>query len=131
MLRASASRDGPFTRSQSLQINDEDLKEAVTLTHAIGDGALRQSDESKFTQGSSEQRIRWLRRDLDGGDARQCDTFGVRNHDELGVAVQPASVVVAVGSCRTVVGRFNKKGNRLYPTKHNTPEGFLQGVVHQ
>lgn len=67
----------------TLQIDDEDLKEAVTAAHAIGDDALGHADESKFTHGSSEQRIRWFRRGFESGDARQCDTFAVRKHAEL------------------------------------------------
>lgn len=67
----------------SLRINDEDLKEALTAAHAIGDDALGHSDQSKFTHGSSEQRIRWFRRGFEGGDARQCDTFAVQKQGEL------------------------------------------------
>lgn len=67
----------------SLQITDEDLKEAVTAAHAIGDDTLGHADESKFTHGSSEQRIRWFRRGFESGDARQCDTFAVRNAAQL------------------------------------------------
>jgi predicted metalloprotease len=59
----------------SLQITDEDLGEALTAAHAIGDDRLGQSDERRFTHGSSEQRKRWFRRGFESGDARQCDTF--------------------------------------------------------
>ena len=67
----------------SLQITDEDLGEALTAAHAIGDDTLGHSDERKFTHGSSEQRKRWFRRGFDSGDARQCDTFAVRSSQEL------------------------------------------------
>jgi predicted metalloprotease len=67
----------------SLEITDEDLKEALTAAHAIGDDALGHSDKSKFSHGSSEQRIRWFRRGFDGGDPRQCDTFAAGNNGEL------------------------------------------------
>jgi len=67
----------------SLQINDDDLKEALTAAHAIGDDALGHSDAANFTHGSSEQRLRWFRRGFDGGDARKCDTFAVGEHDKL------------------------------------------------
>ena len=66
----------------SLQITDEDLGEALTAAHAIGDDTLGHADERKFTHGSSEQRKRWFRRGFEGGDARQCDTFAV-NYREL------------------------------------------------
>ena len=42
----------------ALEITDEDLGEALTAAHAIGDDTLGHSDERKFTHGSSEQRKR-------------------------------------------------------------------------
>ena len=71
------------TARASLQITDDDLGEALTAAHAIGDDTLGHSDERKFTHGSSEQRKRWFRRGFDSGDARQCDTFAVRSSREL------------------------------------------------
>jgi len=71
------------TARSALQITDEDLGEALTAAHAIGDDTLGHSDERKFTHGSSEQRKRWFRRGFDSGDARQCDTFAVQTSHEL------------------------------------------------
>ena len=71
------------TARAALQITDEDLGEALTAAHAIGDDTLGHSDERTFTHGSSEQRMRWFRRGFESGDARQCDTFAVQNHREL------------------------------------------------
>lgn len=71
------------TARSKLQITDEDLSEALTAAHAIGDDALGHTSEKDFTHGSSSQRKRWFRRGFDGGDARQCDTFAVQNHQEL------------------------------------------------
>jgi predicted metalloprotease len=71
------------TARASLQITDDDLKEAVTAAHAIGDDALGHSDARNFTHGSSAQRIRWFRRGFESGDARQCDTFAVSSYREL------------------------------------------------
>jgi predicted metalloprotease len=71
------------TARSALQITNDDLAEALTAAHAIGDDALGHSDERTFTHGSSEQRMRWFRRGFDGGDARQCDTFAVQNYREL------------------------------------------------
>jgi predicted metalloprotease len=71
------------TARAALEITDEDLGEALTAAHAIGDDTLGHSDERQFTHGSSEQRKRWFRRGFDSGDARQCDTFGVQNPREL------------------------------------------------
>ena len=67
----------------TLDITDEDLGEALTAAHAIGDDTLGHSDERKFTHGSSEQRKRWFRRGFESGDARQCDTFAVQNYRQL------------------------------------------------
>jgi predicted metalloprotease len=72
-----------YTARASLQITDDDLGEALTAAHAIGDDTLGHSDERKFTHGSSEQRKRWFRRGFDSGDARQCDTFAVQSYQEL------------------------------------------------
>src|SRR5690606_18417143 len=54
----------------SLEINEEDLREALTAAHAIGDDALGHRDTDDYTHGSSDQRVRWFRRGFDGGDAR-------------------------------------------------------------
>jgi predicted metalloprotease len=67
----------------TLEITDEDLGEALTAAHAIGDDTLGHRDERTFSHGSSEQRKRWFRRGFESGDARQCDTFAVRSHREL------------------------------------------------
>lgn len=67
----------------TLSINEEDLGEALGAAHAIGDDALGHADESKFTHGSSAQRIRWFRRGFTGGDARQCDTFAEPDYARL------------------------------------------------
>lgn len=71
------------TARASLKITDDDLKEAVTAAHAIGDDALGHSDSSDYTHGTSVQRIRWFRRGFDSGDARQCDTFAVPKYADL------------------------------------------------
>jgi predicted metalloprotease len=71
------------TALATLDITDQDLDEALTAAHAIGDDTLGHSDERKFTHGSSEQRKRWFRRGFESGDARQCDTFAVQSSREL------------------------------------------------
>ena len=67
----------------ALEITDEDLAEALTAAHVIGDDTLSQTNKREFTHGSSEQRKRWFGRGFESGDARQCDTFAVRNYREL------------------------------------------------
>jgi hypothetical protein len=71
------------TARASLQITDEDLSEALTAAHAIGDDTLGHADQRTFTHGSSEQRKRWFGRGFTSGDARQCDTFAVQSAREL------------------------------------------------
>jgi predicted metalloprotease len=71
------------TARASLAITEEDLKEAVTAAHAIGDDTLGHADTNDYTHGTSEQRIRWFRRGFSGGDARQCDTFAVEKYRDL------------------------------------------------
>jgi predicted metalloprotease len=66
-----------------LSITDEALGEATQAAHSIGDDALGHSDKSKFTHGSSEQRIRWFKRGFDTGDPLECDTFAVKSYDAL------------------------------------------------
>ncbi len=67
----------------TLAITDDDLKEAVNAAHAIGDDALGHASTDDYTHGSSAQRMRWFRRGFESGDARQCDTFGVKKYVEL------------------------------------------------
>jgi hypothetical protein len=71
------------TARASLEINAEDLGEALNAAHAIGDDALGHANERDYTHGASAQRQRWFRRGFESGDARQCDTFAVRNYREL------------------------------------------------
>jgi hypothetical protein len=71
------------TARASLEITDEDLSEAMTAAHAIGDDALGHASERDHTHGTSAQRKRWFRRGFDRGDARQCDTFAVEKYAEL------------------------------------------------
>lgn len=57
-----------------------DLEEGLKTARAIGDDALQQRSQGhvvpeNFTHGSSEQRMRWLRRGFETRDPAQCDTF--------------------------------------------------------
>src|SRR3546814_4138722 len=57
-----------------------DMEEAMTAANAIGDDTLMRSAGQRpvpesFTHGTSAQRMTWLRRGLETGDPRQCDTF--------------------------------------------------------
>ncbi|MGV3731683.1 MAG: neutral zinc metallopeptidase [Sphingopyxis sp.] len=57
-----------------------DMEEAMRAANAIGDDTLMRSAGQRpvpesFTHGTSEQRMIWLRRGLQTGDPRQCNTF--------------------------------------------------------
>jgi uncharacterized protein len=68
------------TRDGQAVIEPGDIEEAMRAANAIGDDTLMRSAGQRpvpesFTHGSSEQRMAWLRRGLQSGDPRQCDTF--------------------------------------------------------
>jgi predicted metalloprotease len=58
-----------------------DAEEGLRAAAAIGDDRLQQQTQGRvvpesFTHGSSQQRVEWLRRGLEGGRMEACDTFG-------------------------------------------------------
>ena len=58
-----------------------DAEEGLQAAAAIGDDRLQRQTQGRvvpesFTHGSSEERVRWLRRGLDSGKVDACDTFG-------------------------------------------------------
>jgi predicted metalloprotease len=57
-----------------------DIEEALNAASRIGDDTLQRQSQGRvvpesFTHGSSEQRVTWFRRGLDGGSVKQCNTF--------------------------------------------------------
>jgi predicted metalloprotease len=63
-----------------LQLNPGDIEEALRAATAIGDDRLQRQSQGvvvpdSFTHGSSEQRVRWLKRGMESGDPKACDTF--------------------------------------------------------
>jgi predicted metalloprotease len=70
------------TAQAALAIDEADLREALNAAHSIGDDTLG-ARETQYTHGTSAQRMTWFRRGFDSGDARQCDTFAVRNYSQL------------------------------------------------
>ena len=57
-----------------------DIEEALNAAAAIGDDRIQMESRGytrpeTFTHGTSEQRMRWLRRGIETGDIRQGDTF--------------------------------------------------------
>lgn len=60
-----------------------DIEEAMTAAAAIGDDRIQMESRGytvpeSFTHGTSEQRMRWLRKGLETGDITQGDTFKAR-----------------------------------------------------
>lgn len=58
-----------------------DVEEGLRTASAIGDDTLQRNAGQRpvpdsFTHGSSEQRMKWLKKGLDSGDPAACDTFG-------------------------------------------------------
>ncbi|MFT9100364.1 MAG: neutral zinc metallopeptidase [Zymomonas mobilis subsp. pomaceae] len=65
------------------RIESGDIEEGMKAAHAIGDDTLEKAAGMRpvpesFTHGTSEERMRWLRRGIESGNPAQCDTF---NHD--------------------------------------------------
>jgi predicted metalloprotease len=61
-----------------------DIEEAMRAAEAIGDDNIQKKSQGyvvpeSFTHGTSEQRMRWLRKGLETGDINQGDTFAARN----------------------------------------------------
>ena len=61
-----------------------DIEEAMRAASAIGDDRIQMETRGytvpeSFTHGTSEQRMRWLRRGLETGDISQGDTFSARS----------------------------------------------------
>lgn len=57
-----------------------DIEKALAAAQAIGDDALQRAARGavvpdSFTHGTSEQRMRWLKRGFEAGELRACDTF--------------------------------------------------------
>jgi predicted metalloprotease len=74
---------GHSTRQRQL-LEAGDLEEGLRAAAAIGDDRLQQQSGGRvapesWTHGSSEMRARWLRRGLESGDHKQCDTFAARD----------------------------------------------------
>lgn len=70
------------------QLSQGDLDEALNAAHNIGDDTLQEAGQGytrpeTYTHGTSDQRRRWFQRGFSDGDPRQCDTFAVRDYNQL------------------------------------------------
>ena len=57
-----------------------DVEAGLAAAASVGDDTLEKQSQGyavpdSFTHGTSDQRVRWFRRGLDGGDIAACDTF--------------------------------------------------------
>lgn len=71
---------GVWAAKNSDRMNANDLTSGMTAAKAIGDDTLQRETQGRvvpdsFTHGTSQQRMAWLKRGIDSGDLRQCDTF--------------------------------------------------------
>ncbi len=60
-----------------------DIESALKAASAIGDDTLQKQTQGRvvpdsFTHGTSAQRVKWLRRGLEQGNVKSCDTFNAR-----------------------------------------------------
>jgi hypothetical protein len=74
---------GHYAKQERNLIEPDDFEEGLRAASAIGDDRLQHRSQGyvqpeSWTHGSSEQRMTWLRRGLDSGDPRACDTFADR-----------------------------------------------------
>ena len=57
-----------------------DIEEGLNAASRIGDDTLQRQSQGRvvpesFTHGSSDQRVSWFKRGLEGGSVKQCNTF--------------------------------------------------------
>ena len=65
-------------------IEQGDVEAAMNAAAAVGDDRLQRQTRGvivpdAFTHGSSAQRVRWFKRGLNSGSAKQCDTFAANS----------------------------------------------------
>ena len=75
---------GHYAQARGL-LEPGDADEGLNAAAAIGDDRLQRISRGDvspetFTHGSSADRVRWLRRGLDGGTVESCDTFQTGTH---------------------------------------------------
>ncbi len=70
----------PSVSGGQVSLDPKDVEDGLRAAAAVGDDTLQQQAGGRvapdsFTHGSSEQRMRWFRRGVEGGDPAACDTF--------------------------------------------------------
>lgn len=69
-----------LSQQQKNWLEDGDVEEGLQAAASIGDDTLqknagRRVNVESFTHGSSQQRVKWLRKGMSTGDLTQCNTF--------------------------------------------------------
>jgi predicted metalloprotease len=72
---------GVFGYHDRKYLDPGDVEEGLRAAAAIGDDMIQRQAQGyvapeSWTHGSSQMRVRWLRRGLEQGDPEACDTFG-------------------------------------------------------
>lgn len=67
---------GYYAKDSRLQLNDNDLDEALRAANAIGDDRIQKQTQGRvvpdaFTHGTSKQRMHWFRKGFESGDLSQ------------------------------------------------------------
>ena len=70
-----------YAQQREALLEPGDVEEALNAAAAIGDDRLQKQTQGASCRNRSRtvlsaQRQRWLQRELESGDVRQCDTFG-------------------------------------------------------
>lgn len=72
-----------YMADQQGMIEAGDIESGLKAASSIGDDTLQRQSQGRvvpdsFTHGTSEQRVRWLRRGLESGDVQRCNTFDAK-----------------------------------------------------
>ena len=75
---------GVWAKRSRIALDPGDVEEGLGAARAIGDDRLQQQSQGyvvpeSWTHGSSEMRVRWLRRGMETGDPNTCDTFAAES----------------------------------------------------
>ena len=75
---------GVWAKRSGIALDPGDVEEGLGAAAAIGDDRIQRQSQGyvvpeSWTHGSSEMRMRWLRRGMETGDPNSCDTFAAES----------------------------------------------------